>query len=148
METKNLLEEELQLTDAAKGFLKETAKWAYLLAIIGFVGIGLIIIVALFAGTILSGFFSAMPGGMGSSMGIMITVVYLLLAALYFFPVFYLYKFASKAKIAFREEDTQGLTDSLEYLKSHYKFLGVMMLIMLGMYALILVIGVLAALFR
>jgi hypothetical protein len=42
---------------------------------------------------------------------------------LYFFPVYYLNKFASNAKAAFKNNDSETLTTSLEYLKSHYKSL-------------------------
>lgn len=34
----------LQLTAQSQSFLKETAKWAYFLSILGFVGIGLLIL--------------------------------------------------------------------------------------------------------
>ena len=40
----------LQLNDSAKGFLKEIAKWAYFLSILGYVGVGFIVLVAFFAG--------------------------------------------------------------------------------------------------
>jgi hypothetical protein len=62
---------------------------------------------------------------MGSSFGIIMAVVYLLLAALYF-PVYYLNKFASNAKIACATNDSDKLTVSFQYLKSHYKFIGIM----------------------
>ena len=32
---------ELQLNESAKGFLKEAAKWAYFLSILGYIGIGI-----------------------------------------------------------------------------------------------------------
>ena len=138
---------ELQLTQTAKDFLKETAKWAYFLSILGFVFIGLMVIIAIFAGTIF-GSMGSMPGmgGMGGSFGALIGVVYFIIAALYFFPVYYLMKFASNAKRAFRENDTEALTSSLGYLKSHYKFVGIMMLSILVLYALIFVLGIFGAL--
>lgn len=52
MEENSVFEKfELQLDQSAKDFLKETAKWAYFLSIVGFVGIGLIMLIAVFAGT-------------------------------------------------------------------------------------------------
>lgn len=143
MEEHSEIEEfELQLNESAKGFLRETAKWAYFLSILGYVGIGFIVLVAIFAGTIFATLGTMMPGGMGglgSAFGIIMTVMYLLLAALYFFPVYYLNKFASNAKIALRDNDSKSLASSFEYLKSHYKFIGIMSLIVLSLYALILV---------
>ena len=52
MEENNTFEMEMQLTETAKGFLKEIAKWAYFLSIMGYVMIGFIVLAALFMGTI------------------------------------------------------------------------------------------------
>jgi hypothetical protein len=136
---------ELQLDQTAKGFLQETAKWAYFLSIIGFIGIGLMVLLAVFAGTI----FSAMGNvpGMGGYFGTMMGVFYFVFAAIYFFPVLYLNKFATNAKRAFRENDTEALTASLGYLKSHYKFIGILMIAVVALYALIFVFGIVGALF-
>lgn len=141
---------DLKLNESSKGFLGEIAKWAYFLSIIGYIGIGLIVIVAIFSGSIFATIGTMTPGmgSLGSSFGIIITVFYLLLAALYFFPVYYLNKFASNAKIALRENDTETLSTSLEYLKSHYKFFGIMMVIMMCLYGFIIVFAIIGALIR
>ena len=138
---------EMQLNDSAKGFLHETAKWAYFLSIIGFIGIGLLVLIAVFFGSIF-----ATAGAMGSGMGALgamggtfITVIYLIMAALYFFPVYYLNKFATNAKEAFRVNDTQSLTKSFEYLKSHYKFMGIFTIVLISLYVLMFLIGLLTA---
>ncbi len=141
---------ELQLNESAKGFLKEAAKWAYFLSILGFIGIGLIVILAFFAGTIFSTMRN-MPnemGGFGSSIGIILTVVYLFIAGLYFFPVYYLNKFATNAKTALQENDTESLSTSFEYLKSHYKFIGIMSVTVLCLYGLIIVFAMITTLAR
>jgi len=136
---------ELQLDSTAKDFLKETAKWAYFLSIIGFIGIGFLLLFAIFAGTIFSTMGSSMPGmgAYGSSFGAAIGAVYFVMAALYFFPVYYLFKFSSNAKKAFRDNDSVALTESFGYLKSHYKFFGILMIILLAIYALFFVFAIL-----
>lgn len=142
----------LQLNESAKEFLKETAKWAYFLSILGYVGIGLIVLVAIFAGAIFSTLGAMMPGEIagkiGSTFGIIITVMYLLFAALYFFPVYYLNKFASNLKTALQNNDSNFLTSSFEYLKSHYKFIGMMMVITFSLYGLVIVFSIISALIR
>lgn len=145
-----LQEPELELNESAKEFLKEAAKWAYFLSILGFIGIGLIVVLAIFAGSIFSTIGNMTPGmrGFGSSFGIIITVVYLIIALLYFFPVYYMNKFASNAKTALQENDTETLALSFEYLKSHYKFIGIMSVIAMCLYGLIIVFGIIAALAR
>jgi hypothetical protein len=155
---KNTMEEnaalekpELQLNESAKGFLKEAAKWAYFLSILGYIGIGFIVLAAIFAGTIFATIGNMMPGRMGifgSAFGILMTVIYLLIAVLYFFPVYYLNKFATNAKTALQENDTESLSTSFEYLKSHYKFIGIMSVIVLSLYGVIIVFAIFGALVR
>lgn len=141
---------DLKLNETAKGFLKETAKWAYFLSILGYIGIGFIVVAAVFAGTIFAAM-GKMGGGMDGGMGSMgslggtfITILYLVIAVLYFFPVYYLNKFASNMKAAFRDNNTESLTTSFEYLKSHYKFIGILTLVIFAVYALIFVIAIIA----
>jgi hypothetical protein len=147
MEETTLQENErLYLSQEAQGFLKETVKWSYFLSIIGFVGIGFMVILALFIGTIFSAI-SSMSGSI-NSMGIletgMISGIYLIIALLYFFPVYYLFQFSSKMKKAFKFNDKELITSSFEYLKSHYKFIGILALIFTVLYAFIILFSILA----
>jgi hypothetical protein len=66
---------ELKLNNHSIGFLKETAKWANFLAIMGFIGIGLIVILAFFMGAVLS---SLPNANLLPITGPIMTVVYLL----------------------------------------------------------------------
>jgi hypothetical protein len=68
-----------------------------------------------------------------------------MIAVFYFFPVYFLNKFASNAKLALKDNDAKSLAASFEYLKSHYKFIGIMALIILCLYALIMVFVVISA---
>lgn len=148
MEVYSEIEEvELQLNEAAKGSLKETVKWAYFLSILGYVGIGFIVLIAIFAGSIFAfiGNMSREMNSFGAIGGSFISGFYLLIAVFYFFPIYYLNKFASNAKIALRDNDSKLLAASFEYLKSHYKFIGIMSLIVLSLYAMIIVFAVIAA---
>jgi len=144
---------ELQFTPVAQGFFRETAKWAKFLSIVGFVLIGFMVIGA-FAMFAMGGAGSmdemdgmnSMGGGMGmmGAMGAALGVVYLLVALLYFFPVLYLYKFASKAKQALDGNNTEELTSAFENLKSHYKFVGILTAIVLIIYALFFILAIVA----
>lgn len=135
---------ELQLDSTAKDFLKETAKWAYFLSIIGFIGIGFLALFGLFATTIFATLGSTVPGMAmyGGSLGKMIGFMYFFMAAIYFIPVYYIFKFSSNAKKAFRDNDSEALTASFGYLKSHYKFFGILMIILLALYALLFVFAI------
>ena len=138
---------ELQLNESAKGFLKEASKWAYFLSILGYIGIALIVLAAVFAGALFAfiGNLSREMNNFGAMGGSFISAFYLMIAAFYFFPVYYLNKFASNAKIALRDNDSKSLAASFDYLKSHYKFMGIVALIILSLYALIMVFVVIAA---
>lgn len=149
MEEYSEIEEfELRLNECAKGFLKETAKWAYFLSILGYIGISFIVLAAIFAGAVFAfiGNLSREMNNFGAMGGSFISALYLIIAAFYFFPVYYLNKFASNAKIALRDNDSKSLTASFEYLKSHYKFMGIMALIVLSLYALIMMFAVISVL--
>jgi len=136
----------LYLNQEAQGFLKETAKWAYFLSIMGFIGIGFMVVLALFIGTIFSTL-NSMSGSMTPMMGIgtgFISGLYLLIALLYFFPVYYLFKFSSNLKKAFKSNDNDLIHSSFEYLKSHYKFIGIFTLVFVVIYALVILFSMLA----
>ena len=134
----------MYLTENSKSFLKETARWAYFLSIMGFILIALLIILALFMGAIFAKL-ASLGGGvaaLGVRSGGFIMAIYLVSAVIYFFPVYYLYQFASKAKAAFATDNNEQLNASFEYLKSHYKFFGIFTLVSTIIYALILVLGI------
>lgn len=135
---------ELSLTTGSKVFLNETAGWAKFLSILGFIFIGLMVIGALFAGSFIA---SAMEASTGSSMvsGAFLTVFYLGFAVLYFFPIYYLFQFSSKMKQALREQSSEVLQQALENLKSHYKFMGILAIVILGFYVIILIFAGLGA---
>ena len=104
------------------------------LAIMGFIGIGFMVVAALVMGTFMS---SLMPYG-GFLSGI-----YILMAILYFFPIYYLYKYATNIKTSLSENDEEGLATALGYLKSHHKFLGISIIVIISLYIL-LIIGFIA----
>ncbi|KRP27701.1 hypothetical protein [Polaribacter sp.] len=134
---------ELKLNSEAKSYLLETAKWAFFLSIVGFVGIALLVIVALFASTIFNSIQEMQSQVYPFNIGKMITIIYLVMAAIYLFPVYYLMQFANKMKAALANTDDVDLTASFEMLKSHYKFIGVFTIIILSLYAMAFVVGML-----
>jgi amino acid transporter len=135
----------LHIDSNSHGFLREVAKWAYFLSIMGYIAIALLVVVAIFAGTIFSSM-GSMGGGMSMLPGTFITVLYLLFAVLYFFPVYYLNKFASNMKSALAHNNNEALTTSFEYLKSHYKFIGILTIVMLSIYALFFIVAIIGGL--
>jgi hypothetical protein len=80
--------------------LREFAKWGKFLSIIGFIFIGLIVLIGVFAGSMmgalgnLAGGSSEAMAGMGGAMA----AIYIVIALIYFFPVLYLYQSSTKMK--------------------------------------------------
>lgn len=133
--------EQLYLTNYAKEYLTESAKWSKLLAIVGFVGIGLMMIAAIFMGTVFANLPMNELSGQQDFPFWILSFVYVIMAAIYFFPVYYLYQYATNTKNAILTNDSEVLEKGLEKLKSHHKFLGVMMLVVLSLYGVILLIA-------
>ncbi|WP_299049424.1 DUF5362 family protein [uncultured Polaribacter sp.] len=137
--------EQLTLNSASKRFLKETAKWSFFLSIIGFVLIFLLLILAAFSTTIF-GLAAQLQPGVPESIGLIMTVVYLVFAVIYFFPVYYLLQFSNKMKTALSTKNEETLANAFKLLKSHYKFIGVFTIITISLYALLFVVSMLGAL--
>lgn len=125
---------DLQLNAAGMDFLKGASKWAAFLAILGFIGIGFMLlgsIVMLVAGDF-----------MGTN-SIVMSIMYIIMTALYFFPVYFLYKFSSAALKAVNLRDSLKLSEAIRYLKSHYMYLGISAILIFVMYVgLIMVVGI------
>lgn len=129
---------ELQVDQTAMAYLKDAARWAKFLAVAGFIFCGLFVIVAILFATVMSSFFATMGsssafGGMG---GGFVAVVYIGIALLNFFPCLYLYNFASRMKLALRNNDQDQLNISFKNMRALYRFVGVLMIICLGVWVL------------
>ncbi|WP_421920241.1 DUF5362 family protein [Marinifilum sp.] len=129
----------IEFTAESVIYLNETRKWTIFLSILGFIFLGLLVVASLFMSTIYN---LIVPGempfpGMGAGVGIF----YLLMGLLYFFPIYYLYKFSTYSKKAIYNEDKDQLSLAFRYLKSHYKFIGVFTIVMLSIYILIFLVA-------
>lgn len=137
---------ELQVDPAISRYLSETARWTKFLSIVGFVSCGIIAILALFMGA----FWNSLMGMSGASgaaatMGrTVIMVLYGLLAVLYFFPCLYLFRFSSRMQVALQNNDQAALTSSFQSLKSCFKFIGILTIIVLAFWVLGLAFQMLA----
>jgi hypothetical protein len=137
-ENQNLFE--LQLDQPSTAYLGEAAKWAKFLAIMGFIFCAFMVVAALFAGSMMSAMMSSAGSGFGSMYGSgVITVIYLFGAALYFFPCLFLFRFATQMQDAIRNHEQSKLQGSLKNLKSCFRFLGILTIVVIAIYVLILV---------
>ena len=141
---------ELQVDHESTIYLKEAARWAKFLAIVGFICIGLFVLMALFAGSMIAGMYSSMGVGAtgGAAGGAAVSIAYIIVALLYFFPCLYTFNFAKKMQIALASNDQTQLNQSFKNLKSCYRFLGILMVIGLCFWGLMIIFFVIGAAFR
>lgn len=132
----------LVLTFEAVSYLKETAKWARFIAIVGLVFSGLMAFVAIFFGSTM-----ATLTGAGAGQGIFFSVVYLIFAALLVYPFYCLIKFASGTLRALNSNNGELLGESMKFQKSFWKFYGIFIAIILALYAVVFIFGGAMALF-
>ncbi len=133
----------MQLSDQAKKYLLETSKWANFIAIVGFIAIGLLIIMSFSIGTILA---SLPEGSLGGLSPKFFSFFYLIAAGIYFIPVFFLFQFAQKTKQALMQDDHNLLTFGLKKLKSHYRFIGILFIVLIALYFFLILFGAFGAL--
>ena len=129
----------LRVTESAKADLLTAAKWAKFLCIVGCIGVAIVVIFAIFlmgAGTMASSMFSEMPFG-----PIAMGVLYLIIAALYIYPLIKGFQFANGAKAACLSNDENELARGINGLSSLTKFWGILTIIILAIYALIFLFG-------
>ncbi len=129
----------LNITPAMRNNFSEIARWAKFLAIIGFVGIGLTVIFALIIGLFMNSLSNELVAAAGMISTTALMIAYLLIAALYFFPILYLFRFAGKMQLALKTNDNEELQASFANLKSMFKFIGILTIIVLGFYVLAII---------
>lgn len=142
----NLLNSDLQIDQSSHIYLSETARWANFLSIVGFVLSVILAIAGLFTGV----FLGSMSSSYGNSSVIgagFAAVFYLIIAVLYFVMSLFLYRFASKMKMALYTNDQETLNHSFLNLKNLYKMMGILTIIYLCLIVLFMIFGIGAASF-
>jgi hypothetical protein len=139
----------LNIDPVTKAHLSETARWARFLAIVGFVSLALMILVIIgmiaFMGTAVED--SPYAGNpMFPGMGVAMAVYYVIIAAIWFVPLLYLLRFSGAMRTALNGNDQQALNASFMNLKSCFKFVGIVTIILLVLSLLGMVFGVIGML--
>jgi hypothetical protein len=134
--TESLNNESLIMTKDTLGSLDRIIYWAKFLSILGFIGVAFMLIGALSIALVGNSIMGSEVAG--------ISVVYLVFAAIYFMPMYYLFKFSTHARQGLTHKSQYETDQGLIYLAAHYKFIGIMAIVLLSLYVLIF-IGVFAA---
>lgn len=121
-----------------KEYLLETSKWGKFLAILGFIGVGILVMVAI---VVMIGFtFINKIKTPGFPTGL-IGFIYLALAVVYYFPVSYLNRFSIEMKKGLESGDANEVTVGFQNLKSLFKFMGILAIVIFSIYGLILIVA-------
>lgn len=143
----------LSIDSQNRDFLSESARWAKFLSIVGFVFCGLIVLLGIYTGMKTSavsptftnpGFESGYYSNYRMLSGV-VMVVYVVGAILYFFPCLYMFRFATRMRTALAAEDQMTLNSSFQNLKSLFKFMGILTIIVIAIYVLLFVIIAISA---
>ena len=137
---------QMVITDQAKFYLFETAKWTKFLAIVGFIFMGLMVLLGLFMSAIMKAMMIPMgiPVALGGTMSVIYGVMFFVFAAIYVYPLYCLLKFSVRTRAAILSNDTPTMTESFGWLKKFYQYIGILLIIALAFYALSLVIGIIS----
>lgn len=119
--------------------LNITRKWTMFLAVLGFIFLGLMLTLGLITGTFLSAFSLS-----NKTPGITDTLLlagFFGMAVIYFFPIFFLYRFSKHTSIAVATLDSNELNKALKYLKRYFVYLGILLIGVITIYITGLIIA-------
>ncbi len=142
----------LNFDQAIRAHLSEAAKWGKFLAIFGFIICVLIALAGLYMAANYSEITSAgrrysmyENSSAFDGLGTMMAVIYIILAAIYFFPCLFLLRFSNKMKTALQTDDQAMLTGSFQNLKVMFRFVGILTIIIIAFYLLAFIAGGIAS---
>lgn len=126
-------EVKLVVTEDMRSYIYDITKWARFISIVGFV-ISIFLIMAAFS---ISALMNSNPdvaaqlNQLGSNGSTVITVLYLVLGLLLFYPSILLNKISKKAKQGVLFGDQESLNQSFASLKSLFKFWGIVTILII-----------------
>lgn len=120
--------------------LAGTKPWVRLVSVMMFIGAALLLVLALVMGMMGGVIASAAKNpGFSGGMGVGIAIVYGVMALFYIYPAIKLWKYASCIEILLNSAASFDLEMALSQQRSFWKFVGVITLVILALYALIFI---------
>ena len=135
----------LTVNERMKADLLSAAKWAKFLCVLGCIGLLIMVIVSIIMLVLGSAITKVFPGTpFGAAMG----VLYLIIAAIYIYPLIKGFQFANGTKAACLSNDENKLVRGFAGLKSFLQYWGVLAIICLVIYALVFIGFIFIAILR
>jgi len=120
--------------------LRQTKPWVRLLAVLGFIGIGLMLLGSFAMLALGSTLGKGLPIGFGFGM----MLAYMLMAGIQLPAVLFLNRYASRIASLVNSNSPSDLEEALAAQKSFWRYIGILTLILLCLYALIIVVVIIA----
>jgi hypothetical protein len=127
---------EISINEESQYYLRDIAKWAKFLAIVGLIMGGLVSLAGVFV-MIAGPALSSLMGDMGIAISAM-GIVYVLAGLLYIYPSLKQLKFANQIVQGFGKQDQTTITSAFQNLKAVFRYWGILTVIIIGLYALLL----------
>lgn len=132
----------LEIDENAKGNFLEMSRWTKFLAILGFVMLGIALVLGIFLALFISAF--AELGGpssqalasLGAAAPIFIIVMVLIIVGIYIYPTYALLKYSNCIKAALTTDNKEMFNRAIRYLKYMFKYMGILMIVVLAIYGL------------
>lgn len=112
--------------------LRKTRPWVLFLAVLGLIVTVLVVVLGFGFGVVM------LASGENQEMAVL-GVIYLFMALIYFFPCYYLLKYAAAIKSLVGGGGTAAMEEALARQYSFWRLIGILTLVLFGLYALILV---------
>lgn len=119
-------------------YLNTARKWAMFLAIIGFIFLGLFVVLGIIAGTFLTAFNTG-ETSLGIPESVMFVIFFALVVIIYF-PLHFLFRFSKHTSKAVSTQDKKEFHKAFKNLKFYFAFIGVLIIIVLVFYLVALVV--------
>ncbi len=139
------------ITEKTASLVSKAGPWATFLGVMGFIGTGFIVLVAIAsvfaAGLLTSGLTTVMPflKGLGGATGGILGLIYVVIAAFAFFPSLFMVNIGSAAKRFRLRGDSKDIEQFVAAFKKWVKFYGVTLIVFMSIYAVVIVVGIIVA---
>ncbi len=125
-------ERKIEIGTETLNHLNSTWKWTMFLSILGFIFLGLIIIAGAVTSTFLTAF-KTQEANLGVPESLMI-IILIVVAAIYFFPVLFLFRFSRNTRDAIQNLDKRKLEKAFRNLRTYFTYIGIMVIVVLSIY--------------
>jgi hypothetical protein len=119
--------------------LNATRRWTMFLSVLGFIFLGLMVVAGLVTSLFLTTF-KTQEANLGIPESLMI-IIFVVIGAIYFFPVFFLFRFSRNTRDAVQNFDQQKLSKGFRNLRLYFTYIGIMVIVVISIYIMLLFVA-------